>query len=73
MDEAVTNIIMHGYRGAEKPIEIDMAREGDDLVVRIYDEAPLYDPTAEPPPDLSLPLGRTIHRRVGRPHYAHML
>jgi serine/threonine-protein kinase RsbW len=55
-DEAVTNIIMHGYRGADKLIEIEMAREHDDLIVRIYDEAPVYDPTTQPPPDLSIPL-----------------
>jgi anti-sigma regulatory factor (Ser/Thr protein kinase) len=56
VDEAVTNIILHGYMGKPGLIELTVERENDFLVVRIRDQAPSFDPTAVPPPDLTLPL-----------------
>ncbi len=56
VDEAATNIILHGYRGQPGFIEIAVERQGDSLVVHLYDQAPPFDPTQVPPPDLSLPL-----------------
>jgi serine/threonine-protein kinase RsbW len=56
VDEAATNIILHGYQGQEGIIEIELAQEGDALVVRLRDEAIPFDPTTVPPPDLTLPL-----------------
>ena len=56
VDEAATNIIVHGYRGQPGMIEIEVRREGDSLVVRLRDQATPFDPTAVPPPDLTLPL-----------------
>ena len=56
VDEAATNIIVHGYQGREGPIEVEVARQGDGLLIRLRDEAAPFDPTAIPPPDLSLPL-----------------
>jgi len=62
VDELATNIIVHGYRGRPGHIEIEVTQEGNVLVVRLRDQAPLFDPTRAPPPDLTLPLER---RRVG--------
>jgi anti-sigma regulatory factor (Ser/Thr protein kinase) len=62
VDESATNIIVHGYRGWPGNIEIEVTQEGNMLVVRLHDQAPLFDPTRAPPPDLTLPLER---RRVG--------
>jgi serine/threonine-protein kinase RsbW len=56
VDEAVTNIIVHGYAGQPGMVELVMQREGDMLVARLRDQAPHFDPTTVPPPDLTLPL-----------------
>ncbi len=55
VDEAATNIIVHGYRGA--PGEIDLTAElvADDIVITLADTARPYDPTTVPPPDLTIP------------------
>jgi serine/threonine-protein kinase RsbW len=65
VDEAATNIIVHGYQGQEGPIEVEVEREGDALVIRLRDEAAPFDPTAIPPPDLSLPLEQRSPGGVG--------
>lgn len=56
VDELVTNIILHGYRGREGSIEIQLELQGDSLIVFLRDQAPLFDPTQVPPPDITLPL-----------------
>lgn len=56
VDEAATNIVLHGYEGQKGTIEIEVEREGDALVVRLRDEALPFDPNTIPPPDLTLPL-----------------
>lgn len=69
VDEAVTNIIRHGYQGrqGEIEIEIEFKEEKNALVARLRDDAPPFDPTTVPPPDLDKPLveqplgGRGIH------------
>ena len=55
-DEAVTNIIVHGYQGKPGQIELTVERENEFLVVCIRDQAPYFDPTVVPAPDLTLPL-----------------
>jgi serine/threonine-protein kinase RsbW len=62
VDEAAANIIVHGYRGQPGNMEIEVGKEGNALVVRLRDQAPLFDPTTVPPPDLTLPLEE---RRLG--------
>jgi serine/threonine-protein kinase RsbW len=62
VDEAATNIILHGYRGQPGEIEIEMDQDHGALVVCLRDRAFLFDPTRVPPPDLTLPLEA---RRVG--------
>ncbi|MEJ2298931.1 MAG: ATP-binding protein [Woeseiaceae bacterium] len=54
VDEAVTNIIVHGYDGRKGFVEIEMGRDGDALVIRLRDEAEPFDPTRVPPLDLGL-------------------
>jgi serine/threonine-protein kinase RsbW len=56
VDEAATNIILHGYQGRPGFIDISIERQGDSLVVQLYDQAPPFDPTKVPAPDLALPL-----------------
>lgn len=59
VDEAVTNVIVHGYRGEPGPIDLTAELVGDDIVVTIEDRAPSFDPTTLPLPDLTIP----PHRR----------
>ena len=56
VDEAATNIIVHGYQGGSGAIEIEVSLRGHDLVVRLRDQATPFDPNNVPPPDLTLPL-----------------
>jgi serine/threonine-protein kinase RsbW len=56
VDESTTNIVLHGYRGGPGSISVEVELAGDDLVVRLRDRAPTFDPTQVPPPDLTLPL-----------------
>lgn len=62
VDEAVTNTIVHGYRGEPGTIDLTAELVGDDIVITIEDRAPLFDPTSVPSPDLSVP---PQHRRPG--------
>ena len=62
VDETLTNVLLHGYGGSPGPVEIGMTRRGDEVVVRLRDWAPAFDPTAWPEPDLSVPLDQ---RRAG--------
>jgi len=55
VDEATTNVIVHGYAGATGPIDVDVARVGGSIVITIEDQAAPYDPTGAPEPDLSVP------------------
>jgi serine/threonine-protein kinase RsbW len=63
VDEAATNIIVHGYK--KRPglmIEVEVNIKSGALVVCLRDHAPEYDPTSLPPPDTTLPLEK---RRIG--------
>ncbi len=62
VDEAATNIILHGYAGRPGTITIQVKREHSSLVVCLKDRAPDFDPTTVPPPNLNLPLEQ---RRLG--------
>ena len=62
VDEATTNVILHGYRGGPGWVEVAAERVGDRIVVTVTDEAPSFDPTRVPEPDLSVPPER---RRPG--------
>jgi serine/threonine-protein kinase RsbW len=62
VDEAATNIIVHGYRGEPGWIEVDIECDGDEIVITLQDGAPTVDPTLVPEPDLTVP---PAHRRPG--------
>ena len=56
VNEAVTNVILHGYGGLPDEVTIEVTDAGGDLIVRLLDRAPLFDPTIVPPPDIYRPL-----------------
>src|SRR5512135_1480791 len=56
VEEAVANIILHGYKRRPGEIQVEVHREGSGLVVHLRDQAPHFDPTGFPPPDLTLSL-----------------
>jgi serine/threonine-protein kinase RsbW len=56
VNEVATNIVVHGYRGQAGTIEIEMRPRGNALEICLRDQAPLFDPTRHPEPDLTLPL-----------------
>ena len=51
VDETVTNIIVHGY-GGKGDVWIDLEAAGKDLVIRISDSAPAFDPTTKMAQDI---------------------
>jgi serine/threonine-protein kinase RsbW len=58
LNEAATNIIEHGYQGAAGILQVEVALDGDALIVRLRDQAPAFDPALAPVPDVTLPLDR---------------
>lgn len=54
VDEAVTNILVHGYGGAGA-ISLELSVTGRDLVVRLVDEAPPFALENAPAVDLRSP------------------
>ncbi|HEX9550133.1 MAG TPA: ATP-binding protein [Candidatus Limnocylindrales bacterium] len=65
VDEWVTNVVVHGYRGAGGPIEIELLRAGDEIVARVRDAAPAFDPATAPAFDPDLPLDQRPAGRMG--------
>lgn len=63
VDELATNVVIHGYRGADGQITVAGGIETDRVWVRIEDAAPPFDPRdGMRPPDDALP---PESRRVG--------
>jgi anti-sigma regulatory factor (Ser/Thr protein kinase) len=57
LDEIVINIIKHGYAWAPgRAIDVNLAIEGDLVTIRVEDDAPPFDPTKTPAPNLDLPI-----------------
>jgi serine/threonine-protein kinase RsbW len=56
VDEAATNIIIHGYHGQPGMIEIEIQRKRKNLAICLRDRAAPFDPTRVPPPNLETPL-----------------
>lgn len=56
VNEATTNVVLHGYRGEPGTIEIEVGSEGDDLVVCLRDWSPPFDPAQVPDRDVAEPL-----------------
>ena len=62
VDEAATNIVLHGYGGRGGAIDVDARLVDDRIVIVLADTAPVFDPTTVPEPDLSVP---ALRRRPG--------
>jgi len=62
VDEAVTNIVLHGYAGAEGDIEIAIEDRSGSIVLTLTDSAPAFDMEAAHGSDLTEPLET---RKVG--------
>ena len=62
VDEAATNVIVHGYRGQPGWLDVAAERVDDTIVITLEDTAPVMDPTLYPEPDLSVP---PAHRKPG--------
>jgi len=56
VDEAVTNITLHGYGNADGDVEMRMHADGDAVVIRILDRARRFDPDDIEAPRLDTPL-----------------
>lgn len=55
-DEAVTNIILHGYSDYKGDVRIDVEQRDNALIIVLTDSGKQYDPTKMEAPDLSVPL-----------------
>jgi len=63
LEELLTNTVSYGYDDAARhEIALDIALEGDAIVVELSDDARPFDPLDAPPPDLDSPIEE---RRVG--------
>lgn len=51
VEEAIANIILHGYRRASGKVEIEIHVTDETAEVRIKDYAPPFDPLSVPDPD----------------------
>jgi len=56
VDEAVTNVVLHGYAKPGGVVEVRMHADGSDIVIRILDRASRFDPDAVEAPHLDTPL-----------------
>ena len=58
VDEAVTNIVVHGYANDGGPVEILVRRDGEELQIVILDRAAEFDAERVETPHLDAPLAR---------------
>ena len=64
-NEAAANIMVHGYQGSSGVIDVEVAQNGDYLEVCLRDQAPPFDPTTVPAPDITLPLEQRPYGGMG--------
>ncbi|MBP7999785.1 MAG: ATP-binding protein [Chloroflexi bacterium] len=79
-DEAVTNIIVHGYQEQDGDIEVALCQQPGACVIILRDNAPAFDPHDAPSPDITKPLdmrplgGLGVHlirHLIDEMHYQH--
>lgn len=74
VDEAVTNIIMHGCPDGGCAIELEVQGDPDACIIRIRDNARLFDPTAILEPNLDIsPLERDAPGGFGIYLFKHLV
>lgn len=56
VDEAVTNVVLHGYGSLDGSVEIHMEAVDDDVIIRIRDQAKPFDPSLVSAPQLNTAL-----------------
>ena len=56
VDEAVTNVVIHGYGDLDGTVDIHMEANGDSVVIRIRDRAETFDPSHVSAPQLDTAL-----------------
>lgn len=62
VEEVVTNIIVHGYKGPDHTIHLSCRFPGDHAEIRITDSAPRFDPLSLPVPELDADIAE---RKIG--------
>jgi anti-sigma regulatory factor (Ser/Thr protein kinase) len=65
VDEAVTNVIVHGYDGQPGPVEIEVSADQDDLVIQIRDRAKPFDAGDVQTPHLDESLAERAYGGMG--------
>ncbi len=45
VQEALTNILKHGYQGKPGPVFLELRKDGEQFVIELQDEASPFDPT----------------------------
>jgi serine/threonine-protein kinase RsbW len=55
IDEAATNVVVHGYAGQPGELEVQVSVREGRFEIRLLDRAPTFDPTTVPTPDLATP------------------
>ena len=55
-DEAVTNIIVHGYQANEGEIRLTIGQQSGACMVVLQDNAPAFDPNTAAKPNINAPL-----------------
>ena len=65
VDEAVTNIVVHAYQGEGGPVELQLSRDGDDVIVLIRDQGPAFDPDGVAEPALETALAERAPGGMG--------
>jgi serine/threonine-protein kinase RsbW len=65
VDEAVTNVVIHGYTGEEGTVDLWLGREGRDLVVVIRDKAAAFKANHVEIPHLDEPLAEREYGGMG--------
>ena len=56
VDEAVTNVVIHGYGDNDGIVELHIEAEGDAVIIRIRDQAETFDPINVNAPQLDTAL-----------------
>jgi anti-sigma regulatory factor (Ser/Thr protein kinase) len=56
LDEILSNIVRHGYRGGEGTIGLTFSHDARTVTVQVVDTAPPFDPSQAPAPDTTSPL-----------------
>jgi len=56
LDEILSNIVRHGFRGRDGTIALTFAHDGRIVSVEVVDAAPAFDPRQAPAPDTTSPL-----------------